>query len=405
MLKNLRLKFILFNMIIVTGMLCVIFGLVFHFTKSSLESESLNMMQTIASVPFQLDRPGERPKEIRLPYFTLQISAKGDLIAVGGGYYDLSDQAFLKELTDAVFAAKTQTGILQEYHLRFYRAPAPGGETLVFADVSSEYTTLHHLIRTCCVIGIISFLIFLGISFLLAKWAVKPVEKAWQQQRQFVADASHELKTPLTVIMTNAELLQSPAYDTENKAQFSDSILTMAKQMRSLVERLLTLARADSGRAELVFSKLNYSKLVYDALLPFEPVFFEKGLLLSSQISPDIFVSGSAAHLRQAVEVLLDNAQKYSAPNGETFVSLQKHTRGHCLLAVSNPGEAISSEELHQIFRRFYRADKAKSRTGSFGLGLSIAEQIVQEHHGRIWAESKLGINSFFVELPTVYKV
>lgn len=404
MLKKLRLKFVIFNMIIVTGMLCVIFGLVFHFTKSNLETESINMMKSIASVPFHLDQPDERPKEIRLPYFTLRISPGGDLIASGGGYYDLSDQVFLKELADAVFSAKTQSGVLPEYHLRFYRAPIPGGENLVFADISSESVTLHNLIRTCCIIGSISFLIFLGISLLLAKWAVKPVDKAWQQQRQFVADASHELKTPLTVIMTNAELLQSPNYDIESKAQFSDSILIMSKQMRSLVERLLELARADNGQTKLVFSKLNYSKLIFDAILPFEPLFFEKGLTLHNQIAPDIFVNGSEAHLRQTMEVLLDNAQKYSSSNGETCVSLQKYSRGHCRLTVSNPGEPIPPEDLPHIFKRFYRVDKARSRTGSFGLGLSIAEQIVQEHHGHIWAESKSGMNSFFVELPTIHQ-
>ena len=126
------------------------------------------------------------------------------------------------------------------------RVDSPFGQRVVFADITSEQSTLNNLVKNCILIGVLCFFAFLGISIRLAAWTVKPVERAWQKQRQFVSDASHELKTPLTVIMTNAELLQGREDDRESQVQFSSNILTMSRQMRALVEQMLELARADS---------------------------------------------------------------------------------------------------------------------------------------------------------------
>lgn len=400
MLKQLRIKFICINMLIVTVMLSVIFGMVFHFTRQNLESESLRMMRAVAGDSFRTGRPGQPPEGVRLPYFTLEMGQGGELIAAGGGYYDLSDEEFLREILEATMETRTNTGILAQYNLRYQRVATPAGaQRIVFADMSSERNTLNHLIRTCAAIGAASLLVFFLISLFLAYWSVKPVERAWREQRQFVADASHELKTPLTVILTNAELLQGPNHDESARARFSESILTMAKQMRGLVESLLELARLDSGTVKTTVSHLDLSELVSDAILPFEPLCFERNLEVQSAIEPNIKVNGSVAHLRQVTEILLDNAIKYSSSPAAVNVVLNR--RGmHCLLSVSNPGEAIPPEELKNIFKRFYRTDKVRSMDHSYGLGLSIAESIVKEHRGRIWAESRDGINTFSVELP-----
>lgn len=400
MLKRLRIKFAAVIMIIVTAMLCLIFGLVYFFTKSNMETESINMMRSAAARPFQPDRPDGPPGEVRLPYFVLQIGRGGELIASGSGYYDLSDEDFLKNLMDAAFAQGGQTGILKEYNLRFYRAMTPMGQSLVFADMSHELATLSSLMKTCILIGVLCFAAFFGISILLAFWMVRPVERAWKQQRQFVADASHELKTPLTVIISNAELLQLPEYDEENRACFSSRILTMSQQMRGLVERLLELARADNGQGQVLHTQLDLSELVEYAALPFEPVFFEKELELTTQLQSDILVSGDGQQLQQVIDILLDNAQKYAPAPGRVELTLRHGDRHHCLLSVSNACASMGKEELQNLFKRFYRVDKARSRDGSFGLGLSIAESIVTQHRGRIWAEWKGGRITFFVELP-----
>ena len=395
----LRCKFFVIIMRIFTVMLCFIISMIYYFTKKNLENDSIHMMKNIADNPFLLRLPNEMPKEMRLPYFTLQLGRRGNLIATGGGYYDLSDETFLKNLIAATFSAEGSVGIIEEYNLRFFRKGAAPNQILVYADISSELTTLNNLLRNCIFIGIACFLAFLCISFLLAKWAVQPVEKAWQQQRQFLADASHELKTPLTVIMTNAELLQNTDYDETSHSAFSSNILVMSRQMRDLVEQMLELARTDRVQSDTVFCSFDFSRLVSDAALPLEPVFFEKGLTLHTAVTENIRINGNPSELRQVLDILLDNAQKYSRENGTTRMTLQGRGKGHCLLTVANEGEAIPLADLNRLFKRFYRADQARSRTGSFGLGLSIAESIVKRHKGKIWAESKNGFNRFYVEL------
>ena len=276
----------------------------------------------------------------------------------------------------------------------------PLNHCLVFADISSERATLNALLGTCGFIGALSFLVFLGVSILLSRWAVRPVETAWMQQRQFVADASHELKTPLTVIITNTELAQSNECSESVRRTSLNNIAAVSRQMRNLIEQMLELARADNARGKELSGKVELGKLILNALLTFEPVFFERGRMLEQRVIEDIHVQGSAEQLRQIVDILLDNAQKYSRESGKTWVSLQKNGKKRCLLTVENEGEPLSPQEARDIFKRFYRADKARSRTGSFGLGLSIAERIAMQHHGKIWAEGRDGVNCFLWSFP-----
>ena len=400
MLKKLRIKFICINMVIVTVMLCVILSLVLHSTRTNLKNESLRAMQSIAASPDTLifGQPGE-DESVRLPYFMLLLK-NNHITIIGGDYYDLSDEEMLREILQAATDASGETGILENYSLRYYRTTSSLGDVCVFADASGELATMQSLRTTCIIIGAVSFFVFLTLSFFLAKWAIKPVEQAWQQQRQFVSDASHELKTPLTVILTNAELLQAPEQSEESRARFAENILTMSHQMRGLTEELLQLARVDNAQTSAPMEALELSKLISDAVLPFEPLFYEKGMPFEAQIEPNIIVKGSAAHLRQIPEILLDNAQKYADPNTKVTLTLYRRGYSRCVLTVSNYGEPLSQEELKNIFKRFYRADKARAMNHSYGLGLSIAESITAMHHGAIHAQSANGLNTFIVELP-----
>ena len=401
MLKRLRVRFICIIMSIVTVMLSAVMITVVHFTQSNLEAESLRIMESIASDPMQLGGFRESGEEM-LPYFALQIGRFNEVLAINGGYFDLSDEDVVQDLIRQTLYAEEAVGELEEYNLRYCRRVSPNRCCIVFADMTAEQRTVTQVYRACAAIGSVSFVMFLLLSFLFAWWAVKPVEKSWKEQRQFVSDASHELKTPLTVILTNAELLQQPDYDEEKKNGFAANILTMAGQMRSLVENLLDLARVDNGLAKKVWARVDLSHMVYDALLPFEPVYFEKGLDLQSRIQENIFINGSESHLRQVVEILLDNARKYSDCPAAVVVCMQRQGRGQCLLSVANPGAPIPSKDLQNIFKRFYRVDQARSRDGSHGLGLPIAEGIVRDHNGRIWATSQNGFNTFYVTLPMI---
>ena len=405
MIKRLRYKFVIINMAIVTVMLLVISCLILFFMGTGAQTQIRQQMQEISGEPLHPGIPGNLPGGRRRdnwrPGLVVHIDQQGELLVDNKGLFETTDMAMIQAYLQTVREQETNYGVLEEEQLQFQRRQHPFGETIVLLDISSETLMMKNLLKTCLLISAISFFIFLAISFALAKWAVAPVEKAWNQQRQFVTDASHELKTPLTVIMTNAELLQSPEYSAEDRSRFTGSILTMSHQMRGLVESLLELARVDNGTTKMVFSTLNFSELVTDCLLPFEPVYFEKNLQLESSIGENLLVKGSDAHLRQVMDILLDNAAKYSAPNG-TVAVCAKRQGSSCLLTVSNPGEAISREDLRNIFKRFYRIDKARTMNHSYGLGLAIAESVIKEHGGKIWAESAEGINTFFVQLPAL---
>lgn len=402
MIKRLQIKFVFINMTIVTIMLFIIFGLVYHLTQINLETESISMMKAIAANPFQRGNPDDPPENLRLPFFVLQINLEGELISADGGYYDLSDKTFLNGLIQKSTENRQEIGIIKEHNLRYCRVQMPRGIVLVFSDMSSEKHTLNNLITSFLLIGVFSFLAFLGLSILLARWAIKPVAKAWNQQKQFVADASHELKTPLTVIMTNTQLLLSSHYTESEKKKFLSSISLMSEQMKQLVEHMLLLAKSDNQQDSVSMTTVDFSKLVLNSVISFEGIFMDKNLILEESIKPNIFIRGNKENLQQAVDILLDNAQKYSHPNTITSVTLSHKEWNTCCLKVSNFGNPISEEELKHIFQRFYRIDKARSRDGSFGLGLSIAESIITRHKGKIWAESKHGVNSFFIELHKI---
>lgn len=400
MIKRLRRNFIIVNMLIVTVMLSVIFGLILFFTKADMEQENIQLLRSVSMMPKQHGRPDKLPED-RMPpsVFSVQQMRDGKYLAIGQEVVDFSDEALLETLYNAAQSAGSETGVLKAYGLRFHTAPSPMGKSVVFADISDEQKTFFRLARTCALIAGLSFGVFFFISILLAKWTVRPVETAWNQQKQFVADASHELKTPLTVIMTNAEMLLDGAHSEEKRMQFSESILTMSKQMKGLTESLLELARSDSNTERIVREDVDFSRLLSEAVLPFEPLYYERGLSIDAYIEDGIHISGSPQQLLRLIDILLDNAMKYSDPQSVVRLLLKRQCNA-CIFSVTSRGDTISKSDLKNIFRRFYRIDKARSMNHSYGLGLSIAVQIVHTHSGKIWAESADRTNIFSVKLP-----
>ena len=393
MIRRLRVKFICITMAIVTVMLTLLLATQYGSTRSSLERTSLNALENAARAPMDAVRPGFTEQ----PCFVLAPDPRG-LRVSGSGYYDLSDTETLLTIYQAAAEDGGSSGVLAEYSLRWLRND--GGRELryAFTDISGEIQTLRALLRSSVLIGALGFCIFLVLTVLLAHWATRPVEQAWQQQRQFVADASHELKTPLTVILTNAELLREGVGD-EKQRQFSDSIVTMTHQMRGLVENMLQLARADSGLTSGERTRVDCSALLEQTILPFEPMYFEAGLTLEIDIQSGIMLTCNTVQLRRVAEILLDNALKYATPGGTVRVKLESKGH-HCCLSVASPGETLTQRQCRDIFKRFYRVDPARHRNGSYGLGLAIAERVVADHRGKIWAEGKDGINTFYVNLP-----
>ena len=398
MLRRLKIKFVCIFMIIVTVMLGIIFGTVISMTHRNIEQHSISAMRDVAALPNPPAMPPQSAEPPAIPHFSLIITPDGEFIAEDNGMFDLSDEEYLASLFEYAESQDEESGKIPDTSLRYFRNKTPMGNSYIFTDISAEADMLEGLYKTSVIIGIIAFLLFFVISIFLANWAVRPVEEAWKKQKQFIADASHELKTPLTVITTNAELMKSEESD---KSKFTANILTMSKQMRGLVESMLEIARLDNGGTKKEFSVFDLSEAVSDAVLPFEALFFEKEQNFSTEIEPCIRINGNSQQIKQVVDILLDNANKYASAKSDVKLILKKQSRNQCKLSVSNEGEQISEEELKNIFKRFYRGDKTRQMNNSYGLGLSIAESIVKEHSGKILAESKNGINTFTVQFHT----
>ena len=396
MIRKLRLKFVAVCMAMVTAVLAVVFMSVYFSVQRSAETLSRQVLQRVIQEADQSHGEGIfRPDisitiggdRVLLPYFTVEVWGNNAYVT-GGTYASLDDTEALSYILQDCLSQPQQEGIVERYGLRYLRQDNGLYQNIAFVDMSMETTMLHRLMRSYFLIVLAALILLLGVSILLSRWATAPVEKAWRQQRQFLSDASHELKTPLTVILSNAELLEAAPMD-QRPARWRDNILSEAKQMKVLVEQMLTLARADNNPmpSASAMEAVSLSDLATDCALAFEPVAFEAGKPLEYEIAPDLTVTGDRDQLRRLISILLDNAIKYGADGGTIRLKLQKSDR-HAQLVVSNPGEPIPQDKLPHLFERFYRTDDSRGEKSGFGLGLSIAATVAQEHKASLRAES-----------------
>jgi signal transduction histidine kinase len=405
MIRKLRLKFVAVCMAMVTAVLAVVLFAVFVSVERNIEDLSRQVLRRV----IQEERSARAPEigveiggdKVLLPYFTVSLWPGGGgytAYVTGGTYADLEDTEELEAVLRDCMDQQRPEGVVSRYGLRYLRQDNGLFSRLAFVDMSMEQAMLREMMGSYLRIAAAAFTLLLGVSILLAWWATHPVERAWRQQRQFLSDASHELKTPLTVILSNAELLEALPME-ERPARWRDNILSEARQMKNLVEEMLTLARADNMSQTAVLSEVSLSDAAEDCALSFEPVAFEAGKALDCEIAGDILVLGDRDKLRRLVSILLDNAVKYGRAGGTITLSLQR-TERQARLTVSNPGEPIPAEQLPRLFERFYRADASRGEQSGFGLGLSIAAAIAAEHKGTLKAESDPESTRFIFTMP-----
>lgn len=297
----------------------------------------------------------------------------------------------------------TETGKINTLNLFYQLRKYENGYSVALASGNYVDRALASLVSSLGIAELAAFLALSGLVIVLSGWVLKPVEDAWAQQRQFVADASHELKTPLSVIRANNSLIMAnPDASVASQMQWIESNETEANLMQDLVNDMLFLAQSENNRNEVVRSRVDMTDLVQSSFLQFESVAFERGVFLDEQIAPDIHVEGEPKSLLRLVGTLIDNAIKYADDGGQVNVRLWKQGSS-CSLRVRNTGSPISAEDLPHLFDRFYRSDKARTReeTGGFGLGLAIAKNIVDEHKGTISvASTEADGTAFTVTLP-----
>ena len=423
MIRKLRRKIILGNVGLVAALLSVVFLIVCvtnwqHNSREVLSAMNLALHEKVgepaqgddrvevlpkpedAQDPGKGDGPAQKDrKPILLATFVVELDAAGQVSSLTANYMEVTQEE-AQSAVEAALEKGGRDGILWGRSLRYLVAETGGVRSIVFAELSGQLTGYAKLVLSLFAGFALALVGLWAISVWLARQAVRPVERAWQSQRQFVADASHELKTPLTVILANAGILaQQPEATVGSQLQWVENTREEARRMQKLVEDMLFLARSDDGGFSLQPQVLSFSDLVWGVELPFEAVAYEQGVELDCDIPEDMWVSGDELQLQRLVGILLDNACKYAGEGGSVRVTLTRQRDKACL-AVANTGPVIPQEKLERLFERFYRADESRARSrGGYGLGLSIAQTIVKAHGGSIRAESSESRGTVFTVL------
>ena len=394
MIRKLRLKIVGISVVTVAVVLVSALVILALSTRSQMaQSSEARLYEALEG---KLDK-SELPGSSGLPCFVAEVYSGGTIRLSGSSYYNLQDEEMVLHIVQAALEREDDSGVLGDYSLRYLRRIGVVSVRIAFTDCTMEQATMRSLLLRSGLVALAALAVLAGLSYCLAGLVVGPVKRAWQEQKQFVSDASHELKTPLTVILSSSELA-AEEQDVQRTKQYVEGIHAESLRMKALVEDMLTLARTESGtRPET--EAVDLSDTVLESVLAFEPVAFESGRELVYDIQPELTVMGSGVQLRRLTDILLDNAVKYAAEG--TPVRLLLRQEGRCAaLRVENRGETIPAEKLQHIFDRFYRADESRSGGEGFGLGLAIAQSIAQTHGGSIGCASEEGVTRFTVTLP-----
>ncbi len=302
-------------------------------------------------------------------------------------------------------ASSDDEGFISDAGLFFCKSYNAEGTVLAFVDATGFTAQMRSIGITLAVIAVLIIVALFLLSVLLARMVTRPVQQAWEQQAKFIADASHELKTPLTVLIANNDIMLShPEFTARERSVWLEGSKTEAAHMKGLIEDMLTLARGE--QAERLDPKdmplVDMTALVERASLAFEAVAFERGVSVDEDIMPGVSIHGDEQELERLTKTLIDNAVKYADENGHVLVHLGRDRNGHATLSVNNSGAPIPKEDIAHVFDRFWRSDAARSRgseAGGYGLGLSIAKNIADNHGAKmsVTSSSEKG-TTFWVE-------
>lgn len=279
------------------------------------------------------------------------------------------------------------------------------GRLITFYDTPSTLTQLNNLATTLVIVAAFTLLAAYFASRLIASRAIRPVQAAWERERQFVADASHELKTPLSIVCANYDVLAAnPDESVASQRRWMDGIRYGTDRMESLIDGLLTLSRTDEGKGEPTTpdERFDLGAVAAEAVGAHAARAAEQGIALNAAIAPDVIAHGDRAAAEQIVDALLDNALKYTDRHGTVEVAV-KAADGRAVLRIANTGTTIAADDLPHVFDRFWHADRSRTDEGpsGYGLGLSIARACAENLGGTLTAESADGTTAFELSLPS----
>lgn len=336
---------------------------------------------------------GENDSLFRLSsFYSVAFSDDGGVMHTDTGVSGLYSGERLRDIAGEILAGGEETG---RKGTLIYQVQKRDGYTLVaFKDNTASFDNILSLLRHALFAGLLALAVLFFLSLFLSRRILQPLEESDRRQKQFVSDAGHELKTPVSVIAANEELLRRSTGGSE----WLDNIRYENEKMGELVTRLLDLSRAEN--AQLPMEAVDLSRLVTGEVLPFESVAFEKGMTIDSDIAPDIEIRGDRAELSRLVSILLDNAIRHAEGDRDILLTLRRQGR-HAVLTVENSAPPIPEEERSRLFERFYRMDSTRSaESGHYGLGLAIARAVTESHGGTISVTCPEGRVRFTAELP-----
>ena len=432
MVRRLRRKFVLTAMtallIIVVLMISCILLIYFHQQDSRADSTLQMLLDNDGTFPDMKDPsqpdnsggriPGQGPRgadfdaarAIEMPfetrYFTVRLDADGNILSTDVDHIAAISSEDAESYAASAFSSGKTKGYLDGY--KFADNVQDNGVTLiVFLDCNSSFSNLTQLFRISILIAGITLVLMFVLVEALSGNAVAPVVESLDKQKQFISDAGHELKTPLSVISANVDVLEL----TGEKNEWTKSIRNQVGRMTALVTNMLTLSRMDEAKWKDLFSRVNFSKIAQSTADTFRVVAKSREKQYTISIQEDLHVFGEQRALEQLCTLLLDNAMKYSSEHGSIVISLtEDHKKAR--LEVSNTCDEIPSGNLDRLFDRFYRADSSRTRipansgsttatAGGFGIGLSAAREICESHGGEIRAvHDAEHIIRFIVLLP-----
>ena len=390
-LKN-KIFLVLFSMLtIFVLMILIIYNVILYINEFNGLKESVDTIESITSRPFyQTDFYDKELLFMDLDVYIIRFDSDMNITSV----YNYSDDDLTSEdivnITKQYNKSYSRLEQINLFSAKYVLLMNPRNE-LIIINIEDINAKLVLSAQVSILIFVLIELLTVYIVKMLTNWLIRPVEEAFLKQKQFIFDASHELKTPLSVIMTSAECLSKNPKETK----WLDNIQSETERMNKLVLDLLNLAKYDNSHENRVLSVIDLSKLVEKSVLTFESLIYDKGLNLKYHIDQDVNFKCVDSEMKQLVEILVDNAIKHAYDKSTITVDLIKK-KDEISLVVKNRGDKIPKEEQSKIFERFYRSDNSRNRNENrFGLGLAIAKNIVLSHNGKIYVECKNGYTSF----------
>ena len=401
MIYKLRRKFILICAVSVLLVVALVFGVILALNISSL-NKNMDVLADQVSAgggtfpgsfadSFKPDKfpPRNEPNfdfmgpetPFATRHFTVLFDESGEVVKTFTESIYAIDEEQAIEYAENVLDGNRTRGWISSYRYKVFAAEFGFG--VVFVDGSMNRSATAQSIAIAGVVLLACAALVLILIFLLSKKVVKPIAESYEKQKQFITDANHELKTPLTLILANLDIAESEL----GKNEWLDDIRSEGYRMTDLVNQLVALSRMDEESHTLTFGRVSLGQMVADTVSEFEPLATGRGKLLRAEIDTEISCLGDEALLRRLVGILMDNAIKYCDDGGEITVSLRRHRR--IVLTVENTYAAVRELELYRLFDRFYRADKARTFKGGYGIGLSMAKSIAEKHKGEISAYKK----------------